>query len=202
MKHHSHASRIPSFDESPSCHSAECKPSLSSCTTSKTCHDMGLRTVLQSRCPKKNAYSISFVERPGTRQRQETYTFPNRTDNLEGLQLAHLECYQPRSNEPDSIPKDTSMDLSLPSPTFTPRPGSPDDLTDRATSDSNCLKLQSIVYYIHKYEVHVYLSQNTIDALIKNVFNDMSNPDVKLDYYTKWHENAVSFPLCSPLRYL
>ncbi|GFY15375.1 hypothetical protein TNCV_1571861 [Trichonephila clavipes] len=31
MKNHSHASRIPSFDQSPSCHSAECKPPLSPC---------------------------------------------------------------------------------------------------------------------------------------------------------------------------
>ncbi|GFV98204.1 hypothetical protein TNCV_4449611 [Trichonephila clavipes] len=50
-KNHSHASRIPSFDQSPSCHSAEYKPPLSPCSASKTCHDMGLRTVLQSRCP-------------------------------------------------------------------------------------------------------------------------------------------------------
>ncbi|GFY60430.1 hypothetical protein TNIN_380071 [Trichonephila inaurata madagascariensis] len=54
---------------------------------------------------------------------RETYTSPDKTANLEGLHLAHLECYQPRSNEPDSIRKDTSdefMDLSLPSTTFTP----------------------------------------------------------------------------------
>ncbi|GFX75344.1 hypothetical protein TNCV_3043661 [Trichonephila clavipes] len=44
MKNHSHASRIPSFDQSPSCHSAEWKPPLSPCLTSKTCHDMGLRS--------------------------------------------------------------------------------------------------------------------------------------------------------------
>ncbi|GFW08609.1 hypothetical protein TNCV_2776301 [Trichonephila clavipes] len=58
MKNHSHASRIPSFNQSPSCHSAEWKPPLSPCPTSKTSPDMGLRTVLQSRCPKENTYSI------------------------------------------------------------------------------------------------------------------------------------------------
>ncbi|GFV42179.1 hypothetical protein TNCV_3164111 [Trichonephila clavipes] len=57
MKNHSHASRIPSFDQSPSCHSAGCKPPLSPCPASKTCRDMRLRTVLESRCPKRNAYS-------------------------------------------------------------------------------------------------------------------------------------------------
>ncbi|GFW30051.1 hypothetical protein TNCV_1593691 [Trichonephila clavipes] len=57
MKHHSHASRIPSFDQLSSCHSAEWKPPLSPCPTSKICYDMGLRTVLQSRCPKENGYS-------------------------------------------------------------------------------------------------------------------------------------------------
>ncbi|GFT14934.1 hypothetical protein TNCV_3483761 [Trichonephila clavipes] len=60
MKIHSHASWIPLFDQSPSRHSAECKPPLSSCPASKTCHDMGLRIVLQSRCPKRNAHSTPF----------------------------------------------------------------------------------------------------------------------------------------------
>ncbi|GFW66768.1 hypothetical protein TNCV_3783381 [Trichonephila clavipes] len=34
MKHHSHASRIPSFDQSPSCHSEEWKTPLLSCPAS------------------------------------------------------------------------------------------------------------------------------------------------------------------------
>ncbi|GFV75007.1 hypothetical protein TNCV_2114321 [Trichonephila clavipes] len=56
MKNHSHASRIPSPDQSPTCHSAEWKTPLLPCPTSDS-HDMGLRTVLQSRRPKINAYS-------------------------------------------------------------------------------------------------------------------------------------------------
>ncbi|GFX28050.1 transposon Ty3-G Gag-Pol polyprotein [Trichonephila clavipes] len=53
----SHASQIPSSNQSPSCHPADRKNPLSSCSTSKFCQDMGLRTVLQSGCPKENAYS-------------------------------------------------------------------------------------------------------------------------------------------------
>ncbi|GFW80652.1 uncharacterized protein TNCV_3235041 [Trichonephila clavipes] len=52
-KHRSHASRIPSTIQSPSCHLAECKTPLSSCPSSKTCPDMGLRTVLTVQKPKK-----------------------------------------------------------------------------------------------------------------------------------------------------
>ncbi|GFT09003.1 uncharacterized protein TNCV_4104761 [Trichonephila clavipes] len=56
-KHVSYASQIPSSNQSPPCHPADRKDPLSSCPTSKFCQDMGLRTVLQSRCPKENAYS-------------------------------------------------------------------------------------------------------------------------------------------------
>ncbi|GFW76506.1 putative RNA-directed DNA polymerase from transposon X-element [Trichonephila clavipes] len=52
-KHRSHASRIPSTIQSPSCHLAECKTPLSPCPSSKTCPDMGLRTVLTVQKPKK-----------------------------------------------------------------------------------------------------------------------------------------------------
>ncbi|GFU45368.1 uncharacterized protein TNCV_4237151 [Trichonephila clavipes] len=55
--HDSHASQIPSSNQSSSCHPADRKNPLLSCPTSKFCQDMGLRTVLQSRCPKENAYS-------------------------------------------------------------------------------------------------------------------------------------------------
>ncbi|GFU52012.1 hypothetical protein TNCV_862101 [Trichonephila clavipes] len=57
MKNHSHASRIPSLDQSPSCHSAEWKTPLFAMPNIIDSHDMGLRTVLQSRRPKENAYS-------------------------------------------------------------------------------------------------------------------------------------------------
>ncbi|GFW91898.1 hypothetical protein TNCV_4080581 [Trichonephila clavipes] len=57
MKNHSHTSRIPSFNQSPSCDSAERKTPLSPSPASKTYHDIGLRTVLQPRCPNRNAYS-------------------------------------------------------------------------------------------------------------------------------------------------
>ncbi|GFV40463.1 hypothetical protein TNCV_4494201 [Trichonephila clavipes] len=66
MKNHSPASRIPSFDQSPSYHSAECKPPLSPCSASKTCHEMGFRTVLPSRCPKRSAYSTRMRLDQGT----------------------------------------------------------------------------------------------------------------------------------------
>ncbi|GFV71776.1 uncharacterized protein TNCV_777931 [Trichonephila clavipes] len=52
-KHRSHASRIPSTIQSPSCHLAKCKTPLSPCPSSKTCPDMGLRTVLTVQKPKK-----------------------------------------------------------------------------------------------------------------------------------------------------
>ncbi|GFW47315.1 uncharacterized protein TNCV_2648031 [Trichonephila clavipes] len=52
-KHRSHASRIPSTIQSPSCHLAECKTPLSPYPSSKTCPDMGLRTVLTVQKPKK-----------------------------------------------------------------------------------------------------------------------------------------------------
>ncbi|GFU65479.1 uncharacterized protein TNCV_634021 [Trichonephila clavipes] len=52
-KHRTPASRIPSTIQSPSCHLAECKTPLSSCPSSKTCPDMGLRTVLTVQKPKK-----------------------------------------------------------------------------------------------------------------------------------------------------
>ncbi|GFY34731.1 hypothetical protein TNCV_4702121 [Trichonephila clavipes] len=55
MKNHSHASRTPSPNQSPSCHSAECQTPLMPNIIDS--HDMGLRTVLQSRRPKINAYS-------------------------------------------------------------------------------------------------------------------------------------------------
>ncbi|GFX75856.1 nucleic-acid-binding protein from transposon X-element [Trichonephila clavipes] len=57
MKHHSHSSRIPSFDQSPSCHSAEWKNTTFAMPTIIDSHDMGLTTVLQSGCPKENAFS-------------------------------------------------------------------------------------------------------------------------------------------------
>ncbi|GFX54320.1 uncharacterized protein TNCV_3824191 [Trichonephila clavipes] len=47
------ASRIPSIIQSPSCHLAECKTPLSPCPSSKTCPDMGLRTVLTVQKRKK-----------------------------------------------------------------------------------------------------------------------------------------------------
>ncbi|GFX37442.1 uncharacterized protein TNCV_3106941 [Trichonephila clavipes] len=53
MKHRSRASRIPSTIQSPSRHLAECKTTLSPCPSSKTCPDMGLRTVLAVQKPKK-----------------------------------------------------------------------------------------------------------------------------------------------------
>ncbi|GFW47003.1 hypothetical protein TNCV_3486151 [Trichonephila clavipes] len=79
MKHHSQASRIPSFDQSPLCHSAEWKAPLSPSPTSKTGHDMELRIVLQSRCPKKNAYSTPiFRQRPtNTHQRSIIFSHPH-----------------------------------------------------------------------------------------------------------------------------
>ncbi|GFY16708.1 uncharacterized protein TNCV_2788301 [Trichonephila clavipes] len=52
-KHRCHGSRIPSTIQSPSCHLAECKTPLSPCPSSKTCLDMGLRTVLTVQKPKK-----------------------------------------------------------------------------------------------------------------------------------------------------
>ncbi|GFU90158.1 uncharacterized protein TNCV_3873621 [Trichonephila clavipes] len=52
-KHRSHASRFPSTIQSPPCHLAECKTPLSSCPSSKTCPDMGLRTVLTVQKPPK-----------------------------------------------------------------------------------------------------------------------------------------------------
>ncbi|GFW47783.1 putative RNA-directed DNA polymerase from transposon X-element [Trichonephila clavipes] len=52
-KHRSHASRIPSFNQSSSCHSAERKIPLSPCPSSKTCPEMGLRTVFTVQKPKK-----------------------------------------------------------------------------------------------------------------------------------------------------
>ncbi|GFV38416.1 uncharacterized protein TNCV_4392971 [Trichonephila clavipes] len=51
-KHRSHAFRIPSTIQSPSCHLAECKTPLSSCPASKSYPDMGLRTVLTVQKPK------------------------------------------------------------------------------------------------------------------------------------------------------
>ncbi|GFW01540.1 uncharacterized protein TNCV_5137231 [Trichonephila clavipes] len=57
MKHVWHASQIPSSNQSPPCHSADRKNPLSPSPTSKFYQDMGLRTVLQSGCPKENAYS-------------------------------------------------------------------------------------------------------------------------------------------------
>ncbi|PRD25362.1 UNVERIFIED_CONTAM: hypothetical protein NCL1_41140 [Trichonephila clavipes] len=57
VKGRSHASQIPSSNQSPPCHSADRKNPLSSSPTSKFYQDMGLRTVLQSGCPKENAYS-------------------------------------------------------------------------------------------------------------------------------------------------
>ncbi|GFV88569.1 uncharacterized protein TNCV_1243791 [Trichonephila clavipes] len=52
-KYRSHSSRIPSIIQSPSCHLAECKTPLSPRPSSKTCPDMGLRTVLTVQKPKK-----------------------------------------------------------------------------------------------------------------------------------------------------
>ncbi|GFV86382.1 uncharacterized protein TNCV_1469451 [Trichonephila clavipes] len=52
-KHRSHASRIPSINQSPSCHLAESKTPLSPFPSSKTCPDIGLRTVFTVQKPKK-----------------------------------------------------------------------------------------------------------------------------------------------------
>ncbi|GFW84301.1 uncharacterized protein TNCV_1131701 [Trichonephila clavipes] len=52
-KHRSHASRIPSSNQSPSCHLAERKTPLLPCPSSKTCPEMGLRTVFTVQKPKK-----------------------------------------------------------------------------------------------------------------------------------------------------
>ncbi|GFU63873.1 uncharacterized protein TNCV_2313791 [Trichonephila clavipes] len=52
MKHRSHASRIQSIIQSPLCHLAECKNPLSPCPSSKTCPDMGLRTVFTVQKPQ------------------------------------------------------------------------------------------------------------------------------------------------------
>ncbi|GFV67508.1 hypothetical protein TNCV_4621881 [Trichonephila clavipes] len=53
--------KSPSSNQSPSCHSAKRKTPLLPCPASKTCHDMGLRTVFTVQMPKKkrlfNAYS-------------------------------------------------------------------------------------------------------------------------------------------------
>ncbi|GFW11436.1 hypothetical protein TNCV_3809551 [Trichonephila clavipes] len=51
-KHRSHVSRIPSSNQSPSCHSAERKTPLSPCPPSKNCPDMGFRTVFTVQKPK------------------------------------------------------------------------------------------------------------------------------------------------------
>ncbi|GFV95147.1 RNA-directed DNA polymerase from mobile element jockey [Trichonephila clavipes] len=59
--------------QSPSSHSTERKTPLSPCTASKTCHDMGLRTVLQSRCLKRNAYSTVVCQDPSFRKRLISY---------------------------------------------------------------------------------------------------------------------------------
>ncbi|GFV72751.1 uncharacterized protein TNCV_1269461 [Trichonephila clavipes] len=63
-KHRSHASRIPSSNQSSSCHLAERKTPLSTCPSSKTCPEMGLRTVFTVQKPKKatpiNAYSTEM----------------------------------------------------------------------------------------------------------------------------------------------
>ncbi|GFU36607.1 hypothetical protein TNCV_802651 [Trichonephila clavipes] len=56
MKNRSHASRISSIDQSPSYHSAECKNSTFVMPYIADYPDMGLRAVLQSGCPKSNAY--------------------------------------------------------------------------------------------------------------------------------------------------
>ncbi|GFU88393.1 hypothetical protein TNCV_3353331 [Trichonephila clavipes] len=60
-KHRSHASRIPSSNQSPSYHSEERKTPLSLCPASKTCTDMGLRTVFTVQMPKqKRPFSAIF----------------------------------------------------------------------------------------------------------------------------------------------
>ncbi|GFX02657.1 hypothetical protein TNCV_2011011 [Trichonephila clavipes] len=56
MKNHSHASRIPSPDQSPSCHSAECKTPLLHAQHHRLSR-YGIEDCLQSRRPKENAYS-------------------------------------------------------------------------------------------------------------------------------------------------
>ncbi|GFX24255.1 hypothetical protein TNCV_1366341 [Trichonephila clavipes] len=52
MKNYSHASRIPSLDQSPSCHSAEWNTTFVKLSIIDY-HDMGLRTVLTVRTPKE-----------------------------------------------------------------------------------------------------------------------------------------------------
>ncbi|GFT25864.1 hypothetical protein TNCV_1518261 [Trichonephila clavipes] len=107
------------------------------------------------------------------RKGRENYTSPNRTANQEGSQLAHLDYYQPASKEPGLMPKDNTeelIELTLPAIIVPCRPKSPVDLTDRATVDPGCLKLQSIAYYIRQNEVLTEQSKNAINVLIENGF--------------------------------
>ncbi|GFV87404.1 hypothetical protein TNCV_4033761 [Trichonephila clavipes] len=100
----------------------------------------------------------------------------------EESQFTHLYYYQSASREPDLFQKDNTdelMDLTLPSTKVPCRPQSPVDLTDRATDDSSCLKLQCTAYYIRKYEVLTEQSKNAINVLIKNGFTDPNDPERK-----------------------
>ncbi|GFX72255.1 hypothetical protein TNCV_4551771 [Trichonephila clavipes] len=153
--------------------------------------------------PQKKSQNIS------QRKGRENYTSPTRTAN-EGLQLAHTEYYQPPSKEPYLLEKDTTdetMDLALPSTTLPCRPNSPIDLTDRATDDSSCRKLQSIAYYIHLYEFFTEQAKNAIKVLIENGFTDPNDPEMQrkyqdVEYYTQRHYKAftISFlKLTQPL---
>ncbi|GFT21408.1 hypothetical protein TNCV_3816741 [Trichonephila clavipes] len=83
MKNQSHASRIPSTDQSLSCHSAECKNSTFVKPNIADYRDMGLRTVLLSGFPKRNAYpttyltyTSSYTQRPLSRNKICTYQTP------------------------------------------------------------------------------------------------------------------------------
>ncbi|GFY55521.1 hypothetical protein TNIN_196361 [Trichonephila inaurata madagascariensis] len=83
------------------------------------------------------------------------------------------------------------------STTFPHRPNSPVDLTDRASEDSSCKKLQSIAHYIRIYEFFTEQAKNTIKVLFENGFTDPNDPELQrqyhdVEYYTQRHHKAVT----------
>ncbi|GFW15401.1 hypothetical protein TNCV_3741051 [Trichonephila clavipes] len=139
-----------------------------------------------------------------SRKRRESYTSPIRP-TVEGSQLIFTE--YPQSTSKESCPllddsDDEIMELTAPSTTMQCRANSPTDLTHRATDKSYCQKLQSISYYMKKYEI---LAEHALKASICRKENGIDHPDdpeVKeiqrdADYYAQRQRIAVS-QLSSP----
>ncbi|GFW50677.1 uncharacterized protein TNCV_2889791 [Trichonephila clavipes] len=97
MKHHSHASRIPSFDQSPSCHSAEWKTPLLSCPSRYGIEDCFYSPVAQRKTPISSSavvFFLWFFQKPITvmSRRKQRSAFDQVSEFDRGRIVPHWSC--------------------------------------------------------------------------------------------------------------